>query len=709
MIRTAREINERKLVEKLVPAKGFGQLWGLLATSYELQPDFVELDFLPALLELGAWDDRSWASRIELEKKLASLEGAVIFMQASRYAGRPRSPRLRLVPVVRNAGVLHAKVTLLIFENAVRLIVGSANLTRNGYRENREVAAVITASADSPAAGPLLEAALEPLPGLFRHWWDAECQRLVDQARELLAEWPPGPSRGDSRWFVWSGAGQPLWQRFLALWPPDETVRRVRIVSPFWSDDASPLRRLAEELQRRHLLAQDSENLLHTEAAPAAAHADEDYLPALPAAYRQFAPGKPGPAFFAQAVDPRVPEQEVQIRDYLKTRPLHAKMVLFEGETTGLAYLGSANFTARGWGFVRDPSRANIEAGLVVRATGKQKHELAHLLPPAVGRRIPLDGKAGGTLATQEQTEPVRPWPAFIREILLSPRAEDAESLELTVRIADELLPSHWRIAIADHEGGLGQELYRSGAAQDTNSLSLAIEAGVLEQILREQQLLITWPQCPQGGFFPVNLAYTARQSLPLAVKSGGLQESQLIDYYQGKISWEELFPNPHGQPPGKDNGPDGNDRGKSQVDTSRICSYQVREFIEALRGLKEDLRAASRSIPAAMRLALLGEISPVSLARAVVKGVEATDSGKTPVAAGFQLVELIACLRAARNYRTSSRYQREWREFVDQATGRIEGLLAGLRGDHPEFFRNNSVFRRYEKTARRLPETSTS
>jgi phosphatidylserine/phosphatidylglycerophosphate/cardiolipin synthase-like enzyme len=42
--------------------------------------------------------------------------------------------------------VLHAKVTLLHFEHAVRLIVGSANLTKQGYRENREAVAVLTAT-----------------------------------------------------------------------------------------------------------------------------------------------------------------------------------------------------------------------------------------------------------------------------------------------------------------------------------------------------------------------------------------------------------------------------------------------------------------------------------------------------------------------------------------------------------------------------------
>src|SRR5208282_929469 len=42
-------------------------------------------------------------------------------------------------------------------------------------------------------------------------------------------------------------------------------------------------------------------------------------------------------------------------------RPLHAKWILLRGERTGLLLLGSANFTRRGLGVLRNPAEANIE------------------------------------------------------------------------------------------------------------------------------------------------------------------------------------------------------------------------------------------------------------------------------------------------------------------------------------------------------------
>jgi hypothetical protein len=40
-------------------------------------------------------------------------------------------------------GILHAKVSLLLWTNAARIIVASANLTEDGYRRNHEVFGVL--------------------------------------------------------------------------------------------------------------------------------------------------------------------------------------------------------------------------------------------------------------------------------------------------------------------------------------------------------------------------------------------------------------------------------------------------------------------------------------------------------------------------------------------------------------------------------------
>jgi hypothetical protein len=94
------DISARKLIDKLVPDPRWGSMRGLLSTTYDLGSDFLEMDFLPSIFGLGAWDDRSWATRIALEKHLSQLDAAVILTDARRYRGRPRSLRLEVKPGV---------------------------------------------------------------------------------------------------------------------------------------------------------------------------------------------------------------------------------------------------------------------------------------------------------------------------------------------------------------------------------------------------------------------------------------------------------------------------------------------------------------------------------------------------------------------------------------------------------------------------------
>ena len=67
----AKEPNDnRKLMDHLRAQPSFGRLLGFAATTFEMQVDFFETDFLPTLFGLGAWDDRNWSSRIALLQKI---------------------------------------------------------------------------------------------------------------------------------------------------------------------------------------------------------------------------------------------------------------------------------------------------------------------------------------------------------------------------------------------------------------------------------------------------------------------------------------------------------------------------------------------------------------------------------------------------------------------------------------------------------------
>jgi hypothetical protein len=417
----------------------------------------------------------------------------------------------------------------------------------------------------------------------------------------------------------------------------------------------------------------------------------------LPETFHEFDAQSIGIRAFAMAVDPRVPPEEVSMgEEFTGTRALHAKVVLLEGVDTSLVFFGSANFTNRGWGFRADSHRANIEAGIVLRRSGANRAALNGLLPPTTGDPVPLAGAAAGRLALPDPSPDELPWPAFLRQVALSPSKVDADVLELVAVVDSDGVDGFWEIAYLPSDDQVGQIILRV-EADETNKSShrLALDQQSLARILREQEVHIRWWKCLEGRSFPINVTAAARTELPISPGTGRPAEQHLIAYYQGRITWEDLFPDPDGS---NTTSHDGDDDDPSGVDTSRIQSYIVREFVEALKGINDDLKAAAHSPKACMRLALLGSVSPIALARRVLEAADSDE--RTPTATGFQLVEILGCLDAARSYDASPLFQDDWLVLVDEAAAKVAAMLEKLQSRFPEDLSRD--FRRYAKNVRK-------
>ena len=680
----------------MVPDPSLGRLLGIFATTYAMQPEFLETDFLPTLLGLGAWDDRNWSSRIALERHLAQLEAASVLVDARPYRGRPRSLQVEVVPVPLIAGrSLHAKVLVGVFEEAVRLAVGSANLTEPGYRRNREIVAVLTASAQRPMDARLIAGAIREMGGILQPWMTPGADALRDRALASLDEWATEDNAAD-QWVAWGGGARALWQQFLDCWPAADHVKSITIVSPFWSEErkGGPITSLVGALRQRRCIAGDAALLLLTEAAP---DTQTSYKPKLPETFEKFDARTIGVDATARAVDPRVPPDEVGLAEFAGIRGLHAKVVLLEGADASLLYAGSANFTRHGWGFLTDPGRANIEAGLIIRKSGPSRSLLRSLIPKATGDVVPLAGAAAGRLALPDPSPDELPWPSFLGDVVLTPSKKDAERLELVVTTVAESAGA-WSILHLPAEGAPREVLLAVGQKKSrATTYRLHLEDKVLVRLLREQEVQVEWWECAAGRAVPINVTPAARTKLPISPDSGRPEEQLLIAYYQGRISWEDLFPDPeehgvhfhHGQ----------STEIASGVDTARIQSYIVREFVEALKGMEDDLKAAAQSPPQCMRLAVLGAVSPVALARRVF---EAADKhGRTPTATGFQLVEILACLHAAGAFEATPRFRADWLGLVDEASSTVARLLDQLQRGYADDLSHD--FRRYARTVRRF------
>jgi hypothetical protein len=686
------EVSSRKLIDRLIPDLRWGSMQGMVATTYELRPDFLELDFLPSVFGLGTWDDRNWATRIALEKRLFELEAAVIFAEARRYRGRPRSLRLQLKPVVSSHGsALHAKVTLLLFDKAVRLVVASANLTEQGYRRNREVAAVITASQNSRKDAYLISQAVDGMRSVLAPWITPEAEKILRSSLETLKPWM-NDTTDPSASFVWSNGLSRLWRVFLNRWPAGETVSRISILSPFWSEDAGiTLSSFLSELRAMDVLDQGAEVRLFTDAFK---QPDGTFIPVLPAGYATYNWKALGVRATAQAVNPEVHPVELGgMEGFTGTRALHAKIVFVEGTKNNQAYLGSANFTAHGWGFLEGGQAANLEAGLVL-CRSNQSPVWNTILPDVVGKPVVLGEGEGGTLQPPESVPDDAPWPEFVREVVLSPNPARENELELRIEVAPGSDRLGWSVATPNADGRPAKVLISSEDTQTAavTKFLIPLSAETLTCLLTEQELSISWLNCPSGRPFPLNVDADARIRLPICPNSQRIQESHLLSYYQGRIAWEDLFPDPD-QPQHDREDPSQSNSPEAGVDKSRIQSYQIREFVEALTGLGQDLKAATQSEPS-MRLALLGPVSPVALAATVLE--EARADRRSPTAGAFQLVEILACLNSARLFAVAEKLSEAWHIHLNEASGKVNRMLDQLVAEHRDQLDENRSFRRY-------------
>jgi hypothetical protein len=674
------DLERRKLMNWARQDPDHGNVVGMLATTYDLDPSFFDTDYLPTFLGLGAWEDTSWSSRVAMQRALARTEAAVVMMDARRFRGRPRSLHIEVTPAVGPSGIkLHAKILLVIQERAIRLLVGSANLTNGGYRYNREVGLPIVATAHTPKLTAIVKGALDDMGAPLQPWWTPAAERVRALALDTIATWKK--PKDDQNKFVWSSPTRPLAKQFTEWWP-DEKISVVTIVSPFWTDegDDGPVAKLLSRFGRDRIRGATIRLLTEADA-----DSQNVVRPKLPAALANWDARHLGVRGEVQAVDPRVLPDEVGGRiDYQPSRPLHAKIVVVEGPKTTLAYIGSANFTKQGWGFAG--ARSNIEAGVILRRHGKERQTLESLIPKVAGAFVPLDGKGQGKVAIPLKSDEDPAWPTFIREIRLVHTGKSKKALGLRVTLNTAALQSPFSVSSVD-----------DSRVEFINSRKLAtgpIEPMVLEQLLRAQRVRVVWKG--QIVEFPINIDLEARLLLPISPGTAPPGEKLLLAYYQGRIAPEDIYPPPPGEDDSHSKLITPNIAGKSEVDTSRIQSYQIREFVEALKGINDDLASAALATEAAMKHATCGELSPVALAREIFRA--AHERRRSPTAAGFQLVEILVCVTRARRFKVLTKHKLVWRDYLGRAREEIAALLSALIELGGGELRSNRAFHRYRK-----------
>lgn len=340
-----------------------------VATTYTFHAEFFETNLLPRFL--GLRFDNADVERAYIVERERALGTARVAILVDHTHVDPAQSTLRWdqLAVRVPGGVQHAKLTVLAWERCVRVLVASANLTRSGYRRNREMGSVLdffdhatscpealalqilefvdecsewTLASDDARAR--LKATIRSVMARVRRWNEMpEDFTPGERPRVIFA--PAVPRRNGKR------AVSPL-ETALSLWGSRPT-HTVTVMTPFVGTGEGPVDPVV-----KRLLGVSHTRETDVRLVVPGRLSESDPRKTIVGLPRRFRDAWADAWRIAPA---NIPTWVVPLsRDKEQSRDLHAKAVLLDGDNTSLLLCGSSNFSPHGMAI----GVANIEANL---------------------------------------------------------------------------------------------------------------------------------------------------------------------------------------------------------------------------------------------------------------------------------------------------------------------------------------------------------
>jgi hypothetical protein len=654
-----------------------------VATTYTFHAGLFEGDLLPRFLGLkfdGTEGERPF--HVEREQALGTTRVCVLVDQEHVDPGQA-TLRWDQLAVRVPSGVQHAKITLLLWERCARLVVGSANLTRTGYRRNRETVACLDFF-DGPASTPrrLALDALDFVAALLP--WVRGTEGALDrlagtlrQVRERLEGWSRmlgdfKPNDLPRAHFVAAlparegeGPRSPL-DQVLDLWggrKATEVVVMTPFVGQLSGDGDRVIHRLLQVQRSRDTIAR-----LVVPGQPSQQEPDVMVVN-LPQRFRD-----------AWCRAWRIDPQDAHIHVIPPCRPsdraqrdLHAKGLLLVGERTSLLLCGSSNFSPHGMGI----GASNVEANLCF---------LAQTDATIDGRRLRdrlTDGweadEAQRTTWPNEAPLPedelgcgaVRRLPAVFRWAAL-----DQRSGTLTLGLDPEApLPCDWSVRLP---GERARELPALVSDREVPQVPASGRVTVpIPDVLRSVAitcLAISWRDDTgdQTALLPVQVE-RAEDLLPPEEFRGMTADAIIACLLSGREPAEWVDEQERRQRSGTGPALDA----RHAVDTSGYTLYRVRRLGRALATLGDRLLRTVRTREALAYRLRQDPLGPCLLAEALAREWGGSD-GQRRAALRFGLAEV--CLTIAHVGRRIDSWRLEGdpelRPLFAEAVSSIEGMV---------------------------------
>jgi|SRR5215213_2586779 len=429
------------------PPQHAGDAIGCLATTFTFHPALFDEQCLGRFLEIESEPDREdLAFLLERESRLGGVYAGVLVDH--RQAGVEHSLRWDVLRVRLGTGKQHAKLSLLVWRDHIRIILASANLTEAGYRLNQEVAATIELGPDT-FDRELLVQAITFLRNLLRFVpGEAEQAPEVQRAEKFLKDtetivhnWTPVRRRPVRQHLVFtlpaSEAEQPsrsaLEEVITACRRQGGSPNSACIASPFFDVDgkSSPVTAaLCKSMGR------GSVRMLSF-CVPALRDVDAAAIPRLAAPK-------------ALLETPKSYRTDVTVKMLPQTdgdknhRPWHAKMVALQGNSYTALMIGSSNFTCAGMGV--GPYR-NAEANLlsiVDRSMSNESRQLDAVWPDM---EHVIDPESAEWMGPQPELEEEAGTGSHVLPSgFLSATYRAGERRQIILSFSTERLPEEWEI-----------------------------------------------------------------------------------------------------------------------------------------------------------------------------------------------------------------------------------------------------------------------
>jgi len=624
---SAAEQTQARLLDLWKGEETFGRSRGCVTTSFTFDAELFEEQCLARFLSIQSNpNETAKAYLIEREEKLSQCFACVLV--DSGHAAPDRSLRWHMLPVtLPHGGVLHAKLTLLVWENCIRLLIGSANLTEPAYRRNQEIIAVLDFGVEgSPSPQLLIEAvtflrrvrSFAPGVDRMKDGPQAALGAFLSSIEERAHQLSPG-ERDDAQCALVPlvPGGDSVVKQLSALWTGSKPDKAWAL-SPFFDDDDHQSAATAQAFA--DLLTTRGDRQL-TFVAPGRTMPDGTVQIDAPSVLKESSHPSLQHKF-------SMVEQRVEVEGKHEDRSLHAKSVWLERDGRVLYMLGSSNFTAAGLGL---HPRHNIELN-VAYLIPEAKSRFGKLCAQSWPKEIELNDLDGvqfiGSLNDSADDADTPPLPIAFGLALFC-RDENGGRLELVI---DENAPPIFDVYAKDGTSVVSSAALVLGKKQTVitpwESRRLPSSLEVCWQDKDNKECRAPWI---------VNVA--DMRSLPPPEELESLSLAELIEILTSARPLHEVMDRilkrrEEKTAPAKNPEVDPH----KKVDTTHFLLRRMRRVAQALEGMRNRLQQPAGSLDA-LRWRLSGPIGPIALAKRL--------ADEDPEGAAFMIAEVASTLRS--------------------------------------------------------------